>query len=689
MKARTITGLAVAPLVLAAVAACGGATSNTAQPAVPQAGAGEAGHVAAAGASCGRVRPAGSTATPLGTPRAGSTVALATQGGKTLAYTADEDDWAVHVVDVDARKELGETALDGRPSQIMFLPDGRLAVLLRDKSQVAVLEPGEQPEKLDKRCSVDTASEPVSMALTPDDATLLVTSGWGRALGAYDARSLAKAYQVALPREPRAVVVSDDGKYAYVSHAVGAKASRVTLADKTVTDVSLVEHDASTIQQEKAIHAEIESFRKRGDDTKMFDDQLKELESHAHPSCQGFALAKTVEPGGRILAPQVLVDTGDPKQRAPGYGDDNNTTEVGDVAVIDSATAKPMASSLERPNENLGWGGVDPRDAQKPECLLPRAAAVDPTSKSLLVSCYGIDQVIAYDAFAASPARAERQRWIVGAGPSGIAVDAGHNRAVVWSQFDRAVNVIDLGSGKLADTKGRPPAPADRVDMAPNPNRKISVAASLGRLLFHSVGDGRIARDGRACASCHPEGRDDSLVWATPDGPRRSIMLAGRIVNTAPYAWAGNETDLKVHLAMTFDRLNGQGGLKSLELEALTAYVETLSPPPPSAPATRDTRVERGAQLFASQEVGCSNCHAGPLETDNKRHDVKSKTEADKSGEFNTPTLHLVGGTGPYFHDGRYKTLHDLLTANKDEMGHTSQLSPDDIESLEAYLRTL
>ena len=77
------------------------------------------------------------------------------------------------------------------------------------------------------------------------------------------------------------------------------------------------------------------------------------------------------------------------------------------------------------------------------------------------------------------------------------------------------------------------------------------------------------------------------------------------------------------------------------------------------------------------------------LGTDNQRHDVKSKTDADKTGEFNTPSLHLVGGTGPYFHDGRYKTLHDLLTATRDDMGHTSQLSPRDLEAIEAYVRTL
>jgi mono/diheme cytochrome c family protein len=642
-----------------------------------------------AASGCARLRAAASTARPAVPVRAGATVALATRDGRTLAYAADEDDQAIHIVDVDARKELGETALDGRPSQLMFLPDGRLVVLLRDRAQIEVLEPGRKAEELERRCTVDTAAEPVALALTPDDATVLVTSGWGRALTAFDAATVTRSYQVALPREPRAVVVSDDGKFAYVSHAVGAQASRVTLLDKTVTAISLHERDPGSDVQERALQKQIDEHVKKGEAVPSnVTDELGELVKGTHPSCQGFALAKSVGPGGRILAPQVLVDSGDAKERAPGYGNDESSTEVGDVAVIDAATGKPLSVSLERPADTDAWGNGDARDTQKSECLLPRAAVTDPVSKALLVSCFGIDQVIAYDSLAASPARAERRRWSVSAGPNGIAVDTANKRAVVWSQFDRALDVLPLEDAGLADDKGRPPMPVERVAMAQNPARSLPMAMALGRLLFHSVGDGRIARDGRACASCHPDGRDDSLVWATPDGPRRSIMLAGRVLGTAPYAWSGSEDDLRVHLSTTFDRLNGVGGLKSVELTSLTAYVQSLSPPA-SPVAPRDAQSQRGAELFASAEVGCATCHSGPLGTDNLRHDVKSKTDADKTAEFNTPSLHLVGGTGPYFHDGRYKTLHDLLTATRDEMGHTSQLSPRDLEAIEAYLGTL
>jgi DNA-binding beta-propeller fold protein YncE len=675
-------GLGALALALVGAAGCGGAGNSLG-------GTSSVAPKAAAASTCAPMRGVTGALSPIGGARAGSTVALGTWGNQTIAYAADEDDWAIHVIDVDRGKELGAAALEGRPSQLMLLPDGRLVVLLRDKSQAAVMQPIGTPAALSTRCTVDTSDEPVGLALTPDNATVLVTSGWGRTLASFDAERMVKRFEVALGREPRAVVVSDDGNFAFVSHAVGAKASRVELTAPAhaVVDVPLGTRDLQREQRLRSLKDSAAMFQKNGAAVpQSITDAMKSAEER-EPSCQGFALAKSVEIGNRILAPQVLVETGDPAQRAPGYGNDNVATEVPDVAVIDATTARPIPVSLERPIDRFGWGGISARDLEKPECLLPRAAAIDPKGKSLLVSCFGIDEVIAYDALAASPARAERKRWYVGAGPNGIAIDPGKNRAVVWSQFDHALNVIDLGNGELADDNGKPLLPVPRIEVAKGPTRRITDSVALGRSLFHAVGDTRISKDGRACASCHPDGRDDSLVWATPEGPRRSIMLAGRLASTAPYAWAGNEKSLREHLAITFDRLNGAGGLKSMELDALVAYVNSL-PTPPVRPA-HDAKALRGAELFASAEVGCTDCHTGAVSTDNGRHDVKSKATADKSTRFNTPTLHFVGGTGPYFHDGRYKTLHDLLTSNGDNMGHTKQLSHDDLDALEAYLRTL
>ena len=75
--------------------------------------------------------------------------------------------------------------------------------------------------------------------------------------------------------------------------------------------------------------------------------------------------------------------------------------------------------------------------------------------------------------------------------------------------------------------------------------------------------------------------------------------------------------------------------------------------------------------------------------TDGNRHDVQSKAKGDPQRRFDTPSLRFVAGTAPYFHDGRYPTLRALLLASDGKMGHTSQLSPHEMDALEAYLRSL
>lgn len=627
-------------------------------------------------AGCGRALDPATTPKPLAITRASSTIALATLGARTIAYVADEDSHAVHAVDVDTGKPLGSTPVDGRPGQLVFLADGRLVVALRDKAQIAVMEPTATPERgpLDARCTIAADVEPLTLATTPDDATLFVVHAWGHKLVAYDAKTLARQWDVSLPREPRQIVVSDDGKKAFVSHAVGGRASVVEIEAKRVLGVTLHSDDASSAKV-----ATTRMGRKHGI---PFDQQRTQ-------SCQGFALAKTDAPTTRVLLPQVLVDPGDTSQRTEGYGrTETDQTEVANIAVLDQSSAEVLPASLTGPDEAAlrQFQSTDRADHDHAECLLPRAAAFFRKTQTLLVACMGIDELVAYDALATSPSKAERRRWSVASGPNGIAVDADKERAVVWSQFERVVDVVALGGPDLADEKQTKKTPVVRIALAP-PSPAQPLALALGRVLFHTTSDERISHDGRACASCHPDGRDDALTWATPNGPRRSIMLAGRVDDTAPFSWTGSEHDLKEHVGITFERLKGLGGLKSMELEAVTTYVRSLVPPP--MPPSDDPRVKRGAEIFASTAAACSTCHSGPLFTDNKHHDVQSKTEADKTSSFNTPSLRFVASRGPYFHDGRYATLRDLLTAADRKMGHTQQLSNDDLEALEAYLRTL
>jgi DNA-binding beta-propeller fold protein YncE/mono/diheme cytochrome c family protein len=628
-----------------------------------------------------------SAARPL-TAGAGSTVALAKVQGRTIAYIADEDARAILAVDVDAKRALGSTPTDGAPAQLLVLRDGRLVSVLRDTSQLQVLEAVAPDKPLVTRCAIKTDSEPVALAATKDERAIVVTSAWGKSLTVYDAARLTASRSTALPREPRAVVIGDDDATAFVSHAVGGQMSVVDLKTSETIALSLHGQDPNEAQNRKSRRRQIATLKQRPKPPKSLIEQLEaeEARTPGRMSCQGFALAKSISPAGRVLAPQVFVDPGDPEQLTDGYGDGSQPTEMAAIAVVDDGARTALDASLAL---SVDGGMLGPKEARdhREECLLPRAAAVDPRTQSLLVACYGIDNVVAYNVASATPAASEKRRWVVGAGPSGIAVDPEKPRAFVWSQFDRTLGVLDLGGPDLVDDKGLAPKQVARIAM-PALAKPVAAEYALGRLLFHAVGDARISHDGRACASCHPDGRDDAITWATPEGPRRSILLAGRVAKTPPYSWNGNENTLHDHLANTFDRLDGTG-LRSLELDALVTYISTMHAPGGGAAPENDAAVARGAAIFASKEAGCASCHVPGALTDGARHDVQSRTNSDRSASFNTPSLRFVGGTGPYFHDGRYKTLHDLLRDVDGKMGHTKHLSENDLAALESYLRTL
>ncbi|HMR79472.1 MAG TPA: c-type cytochrome, partial [Polyangiaceae bacterium] len=89
------------------------------------------------------------------------------------------------------------------------------------------------------------------------------------------------------------------------------------------------------------------------------------------------------------------------------------------------------------------------------------------------------------------------------------------------------------------------------------------------------------------------------------------------------------------------------------------------------------------------KQSGCAGCHGGSVSSDGKRHDVKTRVKSDAQDRFDTPSLRFIAGTAPYFHDGRYSTLEELLGASDHKMGHTAHLSKQDVADLASYLRTL
>ncbi|MBX3197778.1 MAG: hypothetical protein KF894_06510, partial [Labilithrix sp.] len=482
--------------------------------------------------------------------RDGATVVVAKLGARTVAYVADEDDSAVRAFDLASKSELSRTPLDGRPGQMLVDKAGRLLVALRSEQTIAVLEATtDERAPLEEAAKIATAgAEPIAMALTPDDATLLVATGWGHSLEAYDLASSARRFAVDVAREPRAVTVAGDGKTAYVAHAAASHLSAIDLdeAARTVTPIDL--GIPSWTEQRNDFGLQL-LFKLDGD---ALGDIAGSGNSHrficgtgrlhrevtfpARVARQSFSLARVhVKPAKgkqgsdaleeRILAPHMAVATGDARVRSSGYGGggdqaENVPTEMFDVDVIDATKRTRTTGHHSRVAARFRSGDQ--------ACRLPRAAAVDDARQRLYVSCLGVDKVMEYDASGATPAGGLKRAIDVAAGPSGIALDLASQTAVVWSAFDRVVNVFSIAEPSAEPAEGgapkkkpakpapAPPPEVTRIAVAP-PSTALSPEAALGERLFHRAGNTKISRDGRACASCHPDGRDDGLVWSTPE----------------------------------------------------------------------------------------------------------------------------------------------------------------------------
>jgi cytochrome c peroxidase len=200
----------------------------------------------------------------------------------------------------------------------------------------------------------------------------------------------------------------------------------------------------------------------------------------------------------------------------------------------------------------------------------------------------------------------------------------------------------------------------------------------------------------QSCASCHSyDARVDGLNWdLLNDGignPKnaKSLLLSHR----TPPAMSMGIRDT----AETAVRSGIRHILFTVQPEeiptAMDEWLKTLKPAP--SPYLEKGKLskaaERGKKLFNSARVGCATCHPDGLYTNLKQYDVGTQGQYDKQGEFDTSTLYELWRTAPYLHDGSAVTIREVLTTHNkgDKHGKTSQLSPQEIDDLAAFVLSL
>ena len=294
----------------------------------------------------------------------------------------------------------------------------------------------------------------------------------------------------------------------------------------------------------------------------------------------------------------------------------------------------------------------------------------------------------------------------------------------------------------------------------PRDNPLIEERVALGRALFHETA---LSRDGTvSCASCHvanfgfTDARRFSLGVGGKKGARNSMPLLN-LAWKQGFFWDGRAPSLRTQALMPIEdptemdekldrvvaklaatqeypaRFSAAFGTPEITPEKIGLAVEQFMLTLTAGDSKFDRAMrgnatladdeKRGFELFMTEfeprtgqrGADCFHCHGGPLFTDHQFHNNGlapedtdpgrfrvTQRESDRN-KFSTPTLRNIALTAPYMHDGRFRTLEEVVahysgalhrspTLDPNLAKHPDaglQLSADDQRALVAFLKTL
>jgi YVTN family beta-propeller protein len=198
-----------------------------------------------------------------------------------------------------------------------------------------------------------------------------------------------------------------------------------------------------------------------------------------------------------------------------------------------------------------------------------------------------------------------------------------------------------------------------------------------------------------SCASCHYEGHTNSLVMDTRNDGRNGnykvVLSLRNVTRTGPWTWHGWQKDIEtaMHKSLT-DSMLGKAPSEE-EIKALVAFLDTLEHPanPRRGPDGKlGEAAQRGQRVF--NQAGCLDCHSGPFYTDGKVHDVGLATRGDAYQGFNPPSLLGAYDRLLYLHDGRSRSIEEVLLGPHSPAKVTGRsLAENELKDLVEYLKGL
>ncbi len=542
-----------------------------------------------------------------------------------------------------------------------------------------------------KIAEITVGDEPRSVALMPDKTRAYVTNQASATVSVIDMVANQKTQDIPVGVEPYGVAITPDGSRAYVTNSASNTVSVIDTASNTVIatikipgvqprGIAITNNNGGAGQQFVYV-------------TQFLSQPTASGSVNVDQGSEGkvFVLSTTDDAQIQGVIPLAAHDTGFAADRTKFGGTDADPTfaypnQLQAIVLKNGRGYLPnIAASPEGPvkfnvatqaflsvfdvaaKSELSGGTINLHAAVKAQTFKPKLFVANPwaiafkhasdegyvvsAASDVLVKITLDDNGI--PAVVTNPAEGDTTRIAlidVGKNPRGVVINNADTRAYVMNYISKDVSVIDLTAS--------PELELARVSSADLPAAGSDGAKFLlGNELFNSsrgeFDEGvseRLSNEGwQACASCHPDGLTDGVVWAFASGPRKTVPLNGtfspsnqtgdqRILNYSAVFDEVEDFELNIRgvsggpglivLAGTTDQ---DPNIKAFDppnaareqlhvngiaaWDAIVAWTQSRIPSPVSPYSGVDPNSElglqiaQGSQLFA--QANCQACHGG------------------------------------------------------------------------------
>lgn len=468
---------------------------------------------------------------------------IAIYGDRVFVVNTPSD--TVDVLDRQSRKLVSRINVGVDPVSIAIRPDGKevwvsnhisdsVSVIDNESTSSTYLQVVATIQEFDPQTKATRFDEPMGIAFAGSDKAYVALSSENE-IAIVDVKTRAITKRLRIPaQDPRAIVVRNERLYVVPFESNNKTQLSGGSGDKI--DGDLVTFDA---WQHSIFHNNVLSLGHVVDIVKhpdvpdrdlfVFDTNTDEL-IEVVDTLGTLLYGMTVDSQGNVFVAQT--DARNDANGRAGTKKHNleqlqNRAFLNQITRVDFPNGKPQKPSF------IDLEPLPPQQPASGEALAtPFAVQVTRDDRTLVATAAGSDKLFTVDAESGEVLG----RVAVGAVPRGIALDESGEATSAWvyNAVANTVSVVDLSDLEK-------PSVTDFVRLEDPTDPQVK----LGRTWFNDAGASTTGT--YSCASCHPDGHTDQLLWVlkTPivSGgdqimPRSTMPLRG-LRDTAPFHWDG------------------------------------------------------------------------------------------------------------------------------------------------------